>query len=206
PPLSFFFTQAAAAPPLHRPLPCKRLPEPLGPSPLTTLLTPASPCRCICHRTGRTLPLITNNLCVFSVLNNTVPLIDMSSSAANASSTSAVISTYVSTVKSDFHPTLAVTNIKHGIPFVLELEKDHYDMWAELFEIHARAHKVIDHIISQPGKENPASTDADFEMWTILDSTVLQWIYSTISFDLLTTIMEKGSTVMAAWNRLANIF
>lgn len=79
-------------------------------------------------------------------------------------------------------------------------------MWAELFEIHARAHKVVDHIIPQPGKEKPAPTDADFEMWTTLDSTVLQWIYSTISLDLLTTILEKGSTAMAAWQRLANIF
>ncbi|MCI27776.1 hypothetical protein A2U01_0048976, partial [Trifolium medium] len=118
--------------------------------------------------------------------------IDMSSSAA-------VISTTVASAKSDFHPALAVTNIKNSIPFVLEIEKDHYSMWAELFEVHARAHKVIDHIIPQPGKEKPAPTDASFEMWTILDSTVLQWIYSTISFDLLTTIMEKGSTAMAAW-------
>ncbi|CAJ2670962.1 unnamed protein product [Trifolium pratense] len=123
-----------------------------------------------------------------------------------SSSTSAGISTTVSSVKSDFHPALAVTNIKNSIPFVLEMDKDHYNMWAELFEVHARAHKVVDHIIPQPGKEKPASTDASFEMWTILDSTVLQWIYSTISFDLLTTIMEKGSTAMAAWNRLAGIF
>ncbi|XP_045824307.1 uncharacterized protein LOC123916808 [Trifolium pratense] len=130
----------------------------------------------------------------------------MSSSPAAASTTSVDISTSVSSAKTDFHPALVVTNIKHSIPFVLELEKDHYNMWAELFEVHARAHKVIHHIIPQPGKEKPASTDASFEMWTILDSTVLQWIYSTISFDLLTTIMEKGSTAMATWNRLANIF
>ena len=88
--------------------------------------------------------------------------------------------------------------MKNSIPVMLEMEMDHCAMWAELFEIHARAHKVVDHIIPQLGKEKSASTDASFEMWTILDSTVLQWIYSTISFDLLTTIMEKGSTTMAA--------
>ncbi|MCH92648.1 polynucleotidyl transferase [Trifolium medium] len=79
-------------------------------------------------------------------------------------------------------------------------------MWAELFEVHARAHKVLHHIIPQPGKEKPAFTDADFEMWITLDSTVLQWIYSTISIDLLTSILEKGSTAMAAWNCLTDIF
>lgn len=131
----------------------------------------------------------------------------MSSTPAMSSSAAASFTASASgSAKSDFHPALAVTNIKNSIPFVLEMEKDHYTMWAELFEVHARAHKVIDHIIPQPGKEKPASTDANFEMWTILDSTVLQWIYSTISFDLLTTIMEKGSTAMAAWNRLADIF
>jgi hypothetical protein len=63
---------------------------------------------------------------------------------------------------------LVITNIKNNIPFVLEMEKDHYTMWAELFEVHARAHKVIDHIIPQPEKEKFASTDASFDMWTIL--------------------------------------
>ncbi|GAU39490.1 hypothetical protein TSUD_279110 [Trifolium subterraneum] len=129
-----------------------------------------------------------------------------SSSDAAISSSSAAASSTTTMSKYDFHPTLAVTNIKNSIPFVLELEKDHYNMWAELFEVHAHAHKVINHIIPQPGKEKPAPTDANFEMWTVLDSTVLQWIYSTISFDLLTTIMEKGSTAMAAWNRLAGLF
>ncbi|PNX84391.1 hypothetical protein L195_g040451 [Trifolium pratense] len=129
-----------------------------------------------------------------------------STSSVAVSSTASAVSSVTAPAKSDFHPALAVTNIKNCIPFVLEMEKDHYSMWAELFEIHARAHKVIDHIIPQPGKEKPAPTDANFEMWTTLDSTVLQWIYSTISFDLLTTILEKGSTAMAAWNRLAGIF
>jgi len=78
-------------------------------------------------------------------------------------------------------------------------------MWAELFEVYARAHKVLDHIIPQPDKEKPASTDASFEMWTTLDSTVLQWIYSTISLDLLTTIMEKGFTATVAWKCLADL-
>jgi hypothetical protein len=62
---------------------------------------------------------------------------------------------------------------------------------AELFEIQARAHKFIHHIIPRPDKEKFAPAKANFEKWTTLDSTVLQWIYSTISFDLLTTILKK---------------
>jgi hypothetical protein len=128
------------------------------------------------------------------------------SSSSSDESDHATVKLTSSSKKHVFHPALAVTNIKNSIPFVLEMEKDHYNMWAELFEVHACAHKVVDHIIPQPGKEKPAPTDADFEMWTTLDYVVLHWIYSTISFDLLTTIMEKGSTVMTAWQRLASIF
>ncbi|MCI42034.1 polynucleotidyl transferase, partial [Trifolium medium] len=38
--------------------------------------------------------------------------------------------------KMDFHPALAVSNIKNHIPMVLEIEKDQYGTWAELFSIH----------------------------------------------------------------------
>lgn len=79
-------------------------------------------------------------------------------------------------------------------------------MWDELFKIHVRVNKVLDHIIPQPDKEKQTSTYANFEIWSTLDSIVLQWIYSTISIDLLTTILEKGSTAMAARNCLADIF
>ncbi|XP_057435379.1 uncharacterized protein LOC130728065 [Lotus japonicus] len=108
--------------------------------------------------------------------------------------------------KSDFHPALAVTNIKNNIPFKLEIDKDHYAMWAELFETHAHATQVLHHIIPQAGMEPPARNDASYARWATLDSTVKQWIYSTISFDLLATVMEKGSTAMATWNRIASMF
>ncbi|XP_057418150.1 uncharacterized protein LOC130712329 [Lotus japonicus] len=111
-----------------------------------------------------------------------------------------------SSPKSDFHPALAVTNIKNNIPFKLEIDKDHYALWAELFETHAHATQVLHHIIPQADMEPPARTDASYARWATLDSTVKQWIYSTISFDLLSTVMEKGSTAMATWNRIASMF
>jgi len=35
---------------------------------------------------------------------------------------------------------------------------------------------------------------------------VLQWIYATISHDLLHTILESDTTTMEAWNILCDIF
>ncbi|CAJ2655295.1 unnamed protein product [Trifolium pratense] len=108
--------------------------------------------------------------------------------------------------KMEFHPALAVSNIKNHIPIVLEIEKDQYGTWAELFRIHARSTRVLHHIVPSTGKTPPAPTDVEHEQWTTLDAVVLQWIYSTISTDLLTTILEPNSTAMEAWNRLKDIF
>jgi len=110
-------------------------------------------------------------------------------------------------LKNNFHAAFAVSNIKNHIPIVLEMEKDQYNTWAKLFLIHAHSHWILHHIV--PSKDNTTPTDtssAEFEHWTTLDSAVLQWIYSTISTDLLTTILEPDSAAMEAWNRLADIF
>ncbi|XP_048501536.1 uncharacterized protein LOC125497875 [Beta vulgaris subsp. vulgaris] len=109
---------------------------------------------------------------------------------------------------SSFHPALAVSNIRNFIPVVLETENVQYGTWAELFKIHARSHRVIHHIIKPEAGKGPKapSTDDEKELWSTLNATVLQWIYSIISNDLLTTILEPDSTAMAAWDRLHDIF
>ncbi|XP_020228009.1 uncharacterized protein LOC109809177 [Cajanus cajan] len=109
-----------------------------------------------------------------------------------------------------FHPALAVNNVKNFIPITLEMEKGHYSSWAELFKIHCRAYQVIDHILPP----TPTSTDTATEkvaevdpaLWSRLDAIVLQWIYGTISNDLLHTILQPDSTAQQAWERLQNIF
>jgi hypothetical protein len=77
-----------------------------------------------------------------------------------------------------------------------------------LFKIHARAYQVIDHII--PSSANDTSDislkQTDPKLWSRLDAVVLQWIYGTISDDLLNTIIKRDSTAEMAWNRLFEIF
>ncbi|XP_050890727.1 uncharacterized protein LOC127096161 [Lathyrus oleraceus] len=100
--------------------------------------------------------------------------------------------------KLEFHLALAVSNIRNHIPIILEMEKDQYGTWAEFFRIHARSHRVLHHIVPSIGKEPPAITDTNYEQWSTLNATVIQWNYSTISTDLLTTILEPNSTAMKA--------
>ena len=73
------------------------------------------------------------------------------------------------------------------------LENVQYATWAELFKIHARSHRVIDHIIPpQDGKQKAPPMEEETKLWLTLDVTVLQWIYATISHDLLHTILEPA--------------
>jgi hypothetical protein len=65
---------------------------------------------------------------------------------------------------------------------------------------------VIDHIIPSEPAADPSLKTTDPQLWLRLDSVVLQWIYGTISDDLLNTIIEHNSTAEIAWNRLFNIF
>ena len=76
-----------------------------------------------------------------------------------------------------FHTAFAVSNIKNHVPIILEMENVQYATWAELFKIHARSHRVIDHIIPlQDGKQKVPPTEEETELWLTLDATVLQWI------------------------------
>ncbi|KAK4713120.1 hypothetical protein R3W88_019027 [Solanum pinnatisectum] len=113
----------------------------------------------------------------------------------------------MSNSKSSCHPAFAVSNIKNHVPITLEMENVQYSTWAELFKIHARSHRIIDHIIPLAvGTKKRTQQEEDKELWSTLDSTVLQWLYATSSHDLLHTILEPDTTVMEAWNRLRDIF
>ncbi|XP_074278691.1 uncharacterized protein LOC141602285 [Silene latifolia] len=103
--------------------------------------------------------------------------------------------------KPSFSPAYSVSNIKNYIPIILEIENVHYASWAELFMNTARAFDVLDHIA--PPKEAILKKDDD---WDCLDAIVKQWIYSTISIDLLHTILEPGSSAQQTWDRLKDIF
>ncbi|CAL5213658.1 unnamed protein product [Lathyrus oleraceus] len=106
----------------------------------------------------------------------------------------------------EFHHTLVVFNIRNNISIVLDVETDSYDTCAKLFRVHFCSYWVLYHIVPSDNKPPPPLTDPTYDMWATLDATVLQWIYSIISVDLQTTIIEPGSTTLASRKRLANLF
>jgi len=91
-----------------------------------------------------------------------------------------------------FHPALAFNNIKNLIPIMLEMEKGQYSSWAKLFKIHCRANQVIDHldhVVPSSSTDKEKTEKTSDELCSRIDANVLQWIYGTISNDLLHTIL-----------------
>ncbi|XP_074284165.1 uncharacterized protein LOC141608719 [Silene latifolia] len=106
------------------------------------------------------------------------------------------------TSKSTLHPVYTVTNI-HNKVRVLNGLKVSYSLWVDLFTLHARGYKVLHHIdVTTP----PANTDPLFSAWSEVNAIVLQWIYGTMSDDLLPRVLKRDSTAREAWTRVENIF
>ncbi|XP_074299544.1 uncharacterized protein LOC141630670 [Silene latifolia] len=112
----------------------------------------------------------------------------------------------VSDAKSAFHPALAVNNIKNHVTVTLGMDNDQYPLWVVLFTNHAKANRVLHHIVKPIGGSKAPATAEEKERWATLDATVLQWIYSTVTTDLLETIVESDTTAMATWKRVSDIF
>ncbi|KAL9228338.1 hypothetical protein vseg_003930 [Gypsophila vaccaria] len=104
-----------------------------------------------------------------------------------------------------FHPAFSVNSIKNHVPVTLDMDNVQYSLWSELFLNTAAAYEVNDHLVDPPASA-PAQTTTDKALWTRLDAIVKQWIYATISTNLLQTVVETGSTAKATWNRIKNIF
>ncbi|XP_071705282.1 uncharacterized protein [Rutidosis leptorrhynchoides] len=84
----------------------------------------------------------------------------------------------------------------------------------ELFKINLCAFDVLDHIIPpavQSTTESSTTTNTTTPntqnpSWSRLDAMVLQWIYGTISLELLNNIFEADSTTAKTWTQIQDMF
>ncbi|KAM0071092.1 putative RNA-directed DNA polymerase [Helianthus debilis subsp. tardiflorus] len=100
------------------------------------------------------------------------------------------------------HPVYSVANIQNKIR-ILDGVKVTYSAWVKLFKLHARGYRVLDHI---DGTAAPAKEAPTYESWAEIDAIVLQWIYGTLSDDLLVRVLDADSTARLAWEKIQNIF
>ncbi|KAJ9553112.1 hypothetical protein OSB04_017157 [Centaurea solstitialis] len=99
------------------------------------------------------------------------------------------------------HPAYSVSNIQSKIR-TLDGTKVSYTSWVKLFKFNAIAYKVLNHIDGSP---QPTSTDTEYAAWKELDALVSQWIYITLSNDLLTRVLDMDATAHDTWLKLEKI-
>ncbi|XP_057548106.1 uncharacterized protein LOC130826542 [Amaranthus tricolor] len=108
-----------------------------------------------------------------------------------------------------YHPAFAITNVKSLIPITLDTA-GMYHSWAALFKVLCRVHDLTNHIIPPTDATELSAYEnlksADLVYWKRLDAAVLNWIYGSISPDLLTAILLKDDTAQSAWARLESMF
>ncbi|XP_076897328.1 uncharacterized protein LOC143550593 [Bidens hawaiensis] len=95
-----------------------------------------------------------------------------------------------------------VLNIQHKIR-MLDGVKVTYSSSVKLFKLTSRGYRVLDHI---DGTAALAQTSTAYESWAKIDDIVLQWIYGTLSDDLLVRVLDADSTTLIAWNKVQNNF
>ncbi|XP_022017731.1 uncharacterized protein LOC110917496 [Helianthus annuus] len=113
------------------------------------------------------------------------------------------------------HPVVTVSNIKTFVRVTLDHEASDYNTWSELFRLHCTTYLVADHLSP---RTPPVATDKDKEKstsgspsspgdsWERLDAIVLQWMYGTISTDLLKTVIKTRITAYDAWKAIKSLF
>ena len=74
----------------------------------------------------------------------------------------------------------------------------------------ARVHNLLDHIIppsdETPRKAATAAKEKDSDLWNHLDVVLLQWMYATVTQDILTSIIVINDTAEECWKRIAAMF
>jgi hypothetical protein len=127
---------------------------------------------------------------------------DDTSSAQNSTNTQAA--------KPQFHSAFAINNVKTIILITLENDSNLYLSWSALFKVQARVHNVLDHIIPPTDETARQAADnlktSDSELWNRLDAVVLQWMYATVSPDILQSILVIDDSAEACWQRIAAMF
>ncbi|EAY90498.1 hypothetical protein OsI_12090 [Oryza sativa Indica Group] len=90
---------------------------------------------------------------------------------------------------------VAVLNVKALVPVTLDLAAANYSRWRGLFIVILGKYALTDHVAS----DVPLLDQAD---WTQMECVVLDWLYGTISHDLLQEVMSPTASARTVWRDL----
>ena len=91
-------------------------------------------------------------------------------------------------------------NIRSHVHIVLDLDNTSYSQWRRLFDTAFGKFGLRDHVSATA---TPHFSDPD---WAMIDECIVNWLYTTISTDLLDIVMEKDDTALTVWTTIEELF
>ncbi|XP_073354868.1 uncharacterized protein [Aegilops tauschii subsp. strangulata] len=92
-------------------------------------------------------------------------------------------------------------SIKGHVPVELALDTGVHRQWRTFFRAACRKYALLDHLdFDAPDAPNPE--------WSLLDATVVSWLYGSVSLSILNAIMTPGDDPLAVdlWNSINGLF
>uniref|UniRef100_A0ACD5WC87 Uncharacterized protein n=1 Tax=Avena sativa TaxID=4498 RepID=A0ACD5WC87_AVESA len=90
--------------------------------------------------------------------------------------------------------------IKQQVQITLDLQRPSFTMWRRLFIVTLGQFGVLAHV------DDDAPPQHDDPEWVQDDYTIVSWLYSTVSEEILSLIMTPDDTSFAVWRRIENLF
>ena len=95
---------------------------------------------------------------------------------------------------------IQTVNIRAHVHIILDLENTSYSQWRRLFDTVFGKFGLRDHVDTAA---TPRFSDSE---WAMIDECIINWLYTTISTDLLDAVMEKDNNVLAVWTAIEELF
>jgi hypothetical protein len=91
-----------------------------------------------------------------------------------------------------------IQSVKALIPVTLDLNTSNYTRWRNMVQIAITTYALSDHL----------DTDMlpDEEEWLRMDTTVLCWLYGSITPEITNMVMEAPTTGFSIWQRIVDLF
>ena len=96
---------------------------------------------------------------------------------------------------------VGIHSIKGHVPVELALDRGVNRQWRTFFRTACRKYALLDHLdFAAPNAPNPE--------WSLLDATVVSWLYGSVSLSILDAVMTPGDDSLAVdlWNNINGLF
>lgn len=129
------------------------------------------------------------------------PLFDVASSASHDSSSTTSASSGTAPPPPPSAASLQMVNIKSHVPIVLNVAESNHADWCCFFDSVIGKFGLNSHIAANPTVAQLHNTE-----WMMVDQCLVNWLYNTISKDVMNIVRVPGASAFTIWSGINDIF